>query len=62
MSVETQNFTFRIKPVWFETRNFLMRLRVLKVKKHPKTTSAYEKYEYGRLGRWYIKLTLFKYF
>ena len=27
MSVEIQNFTFQIKPVWFETRNFLMRLR-----------------------------------
>ena len=25
-------------------------------------SSAYEKYEYGHLGRWYIKLTLFKRF
>ena len=23
-------------------------------------SSAHEKYEYGHLGRWYIKLTLFK--
>ena len=23
-------------------------------------SSTYEKYEYGHLGRWYIKLTLFK--
>ena len=25
-------------------------------------SSAYEKYEYGHLGRWYIKVTLFKKF
>ena len=25
-------------------------------------SSAYGKYEYGHLGRWYIKLTLFKRF
>ena len=25
-------------------------------------SNAYKKYEYGNLGRWYIKLTLFKRF
>ena len=35
------------------------------VQRHEGTISrkqAYEKYEYGHLGRWYIKLTLFKRF
>ena len=35
-------------------------LRILIGKKHPqiKLDNAYEKYEYGDLGRWYIKSTL----
>ena len=38
-------------------------LRILTGKKHSKMKlQAYEKYEYGHLGRWYIKLTLFKRF
>ena len=30
--------------------------------KAPLNSSAYEKYEYGHLGCWYIKLNLFKKF
>ena len=39
-------------------------LRIFTCKKHPKIKlySPYEKYEYGHLGRWYSKLTLFKRF
>ena len=38
-------------------------LRILQGKRTLKwKSSAYEKYEYGHLGRWYIKLTLFKRF
>ena len=41
-------------------RNYLT---ILTGKKHLKLyPSAYEKYEYGHLGRWYINLTLFKRF
>ena len=37
------------------------RLRILTGKKHPKI-KLHKKYEYWHLGRWYIKLTLFKRF
>ena len=34
----------------------LITFRILTEKMHPKIKlSAYEKYEYGHLGRWYIK-------
>ena len=40
------------------------KLRILTGKKHllKLNSRAYEKYEFGHLGRWYIKLTLFKRF
>ena len=48
------------------TCNFVIRKSVVASfkdtrKKHPKIKlQLNEKYEYGYLGRWYIKLTLFK--
>ena len=34
-------------------------LRILTGKKHRQNSSAYKKYKYGHLGRWYIKSTLY---
>ena len=37
-------------------------LRILTGRKHPHIKRAYEKYEYGHLGSWYIKSTLHRRF
>ena len=51
---------FRLEITLF---NFWIKLRILTRKKHPKiNSSAYKKYEYWYLDRWYIKLTLCKRF
>ena len=42
-------------------RSFILELRILTGKNTLKlNSSAYEKYEYEHLGRWHIKLILFK--
>ena len=47
---------------WFNNSDIVSGLRILTGKKHPKVKlySAYEKYEYGHLGHYYIKLTFLR--
>ena len=66
MQKNEKNYAHRFG-VKYLTNHFIIYLyiglRILTGKKHPKIKcSVYEKYEYGHLGRWYIKLTLFKRF
>ena len=53
-----ENVTYFLKSVFFfQVRQYIIRLRILTEKKHRQIkSSAYKKYEYGHLGRWYIKL------
>ena len=57
--ISSHNLTNVITFKW----NKITKLRILIGKSTLKlNSSAYEKYEYGHLGRWYIKLTLIKRF
>ena len=66
LSHRNQSIDLRSSMDWFLYDNGLCLERVKGTRREKNTlklnSSPYEKYEYGHLGRWYIKLILFKRF